>query len=209
MPNDSSTGGYLQPTELDPVGNDQALRRFLQQVVVGITGLPGTVVLQRWLPEDSNMPDGPAPNNPGSGVNWAAVGVKERMPDTYVYEGHIGAVGNTPGFDIVYRNEVLDILCSFYGPTCEQYAEVFSMGLGVAQNREAMQLQGFGFVEAGRPSPAVPALIKNQWLFGIDVPFKVRRGLQWQYPVLDLAGAVATVNYDTGLPPTAITVSNE
>lgn len=207
MPNDSTTGGYIQPTELDPVGNDQALRRFLQQIVVGITGLPGNVVLQRWLPEDTNMPDGPPPNNPGAGVNWAAIGVKERTPDTFVYEGHMGAVGETPGYDIVYRNEILDTLCSFYGPACEQNSELFFMGLGVAQNREAMQLSGFGFVEA-KPGIAVPAQIKNQWLFGIDVSFKVRRGLQWKYPVRDLAGAVATINYDTGLPSTAITVSN-
>jgi hypothetical protein len=195
MSNTSATGGYLAPVPSTPTPLEgQALNRFLQQFVVGITGLSGSVVFQRWQPEPSDQPV--------FGTDWAAVGVMSRTADVNAYEGHIST---GQGTDIIYRNEILNVLISFYGPDADMYASLFREGAQLAQNREVLMANGFGFVESG-DAVAVPELVKLRWLYRVDLHFWLRRAVEYTYPVLNLLGATGTIETDEGLSET-ITVS--
>jgi hypothetical protein len=173
MPNDSSQAGYLAPSGAMSL-EDEALNEFLQGVVVGIVGLAGNLVFQRWQPEPPNYPD--------FGTDWAAVGDTTRDRDTFASVTH-----NESG-DAVRRNERLTVLASFYGPNARSNAEKLAMGLQIAQNLEAMKAQGYNLVEV--LEPVITADLQNErWVPRIDQPFKLVRGVTYTYPVLDLLGA--------------------
>jgi hypothetical protein len=185
MANDSSTGGYLVPSSTGGDLNDLALAIFLQQIVVGICGLPGNMVRPRWQPEPPNIPD--------FGTNWAAIGPGTRKRDPFSATIHDPS---GDGSSTVVRNRTMEILCSFYGPQAETNSELLAMGLEVSQNRELMQLQGFNIVSGAGDSIIVPILIKQRWQYRVDLPFTVRQQQKYTYPILNLEGAEATFTVD-------------
>ena len=187
----SATGGYLVPSATNSI-EDEALRVFFQQMVSGITGIDGTMVRPRWQAEPPSMPS--------FGTNWAAIGVTKRTRDVNSYIKHVSKSdvnGNNIGSDFVHRTEVLDVLCSFYGPNCEGNSELLAMGLEVDQNREAMQLAGYGLV-CVEDAIMMADLQNDRWLTRIDLPFQMRRAQLYQYPVLDLIAAQGTIVEDSG-----------
>jgi hypothetical protein len=193
MPNDSSTGGYLTPSSVGGDLNDQALAQFLQQIVVGIVGLPGPMVRPRWQAEPPNIPD--------FGTNWAAIGPNEsRKRESFSYRRKVNAETI-----IVIRNRTIPILCSFYGPAAEANAELFAMGFEVPQNRETMQLAGFNLIGGVGDAVIAPAYIKNRWNPKVDIPFVIRQQQKYTYSVLDLVGAQGTMD----LQPPGQTVLTE
>jgi hypothetical protein len=177
--------GYVAPSSISGEINDQVLRRFLQSMVVGVTGMEPEFVRPRWQPNP--------PNEPDFEQDWAAIGVTRRERDTFAAVIHT-TVGDE-GTDTVIRNEILDVLCSFYGPNSEANSELFAMGLALEQNRYVFTVNGFGLV-AVDDSLIVPALIKERWLWGVDVPFRVRREQEYSYPVNNLVKAVGTIYTD-------------
>ena len=182
MPNNSSTGGFLQPSSTGGDLNDSALIDMLQALVVGITGLSGSMVRPRWQPETPNPPD--------IGTNWAAIGPSDsRARDSFSYRQK-----PNPTTTIVIRNRLIPILCSFYGPNAEANSELLAMGFEVPQNRETLQLAGFNLVGGVGPGVIAPALLKGQWYTRIDVSFAIRQQQKYTYSVLSLAGAVATMD---------------
>lgn len=187
MANDSSTGGFLSPVAGTAPLEGQALNRFLQQFVVGITGLPGNMVRPRWQPEP--------PDIPAFGTDWASIGVTGREADTFASEIHNPA-GN--GSDTVYRQELLEVLVTFYGPNADQYASYLREGVSVAQNREVLQQNAFGLVSVG-DLVTVPELIKNRWIYRVDLPITFRRAIEYIYPVLNLESAEFDLNTDSGI----------
>ena len=192
--NTSSSGGPLLPSNIGGDFNDKALKRFLQQLVVTLTGLPGTVVYPRWQKEPPNMPD--------EGTDWAAIGVVSRERDAFAYEGRAGVNGYS-GADTVFRQEVLEVMVSFYGPNSEQYSEIFTMALQVAQNREILTVNNFGLVET-QGSITAPALINQRWMEGQDTRFRLRRSLIYTYPVQDVV--VANIVLREDVPATSVTI---
>lgn len=183
MSNDSSTGGYLSPLSTGGELNDAALTDFLQTVVVGITGLSGSLVRPRWQEEP--------PNRPGPLTDWAGVAVVARRPDKFPYTTH------RLGFDETYRQEILEVLCTFYGPNRENNAELLSLGLQVEQNLEQMNLAGYGLVEVDDPISTAD-LVHEQYVLRLDLGFKLRRVQIYTYPVLEVAAAQGTVQPSTG-----------
>lgn len=182
--NDSSTGGYLLPATSPAPLEGQALNRFLQQVWVGITGLDGTLIRPRWQAEP--------PAIQPFGTDWMAFGITRRKGDTFTSTIH-DPTGN--GNDSVYRQEMLDILCTFYGPDADNYASLLREGLFVAQNREVLQLNNFGLVEVGE-AVAVPEIIKDRWTYRVDMRVTLRRSILRTYPVLNILSAEGTVDTD-------------
>jgi hypothetical protein len=182
--NNSSTGGYILPSPIGPEPiEDDELHDFMQGVVVGTTGLPGPLVRPRWQPEPPDIPD--------FGVSWAAIGEVNRDVDGYATllhqcENDLDPPGN--GYDIFHRNEVIELLCTFYGPKANKYAGLLRDGLQLGQNREVMLLNGFGLVNTGNPVE-VPELIKERWLYRVDQPFIVRRLVLRRYDNLNVLSA--------------------
>jgi hypothetical protein len=102
--------------------------------------------------------------------------------------------------DILYRNEELDVLCSFYGLSATRYASRLRDGWQIAQNREALQLAGAGFIAAGEMT-TVPDLVNNIWVYRVDLPLSFRRAILRAYPVLDITSADAKSELITDISP--------
>ena len=175
--------GYVVPSGTNGELNDQNLARFLQTLVVGLTGMTPSLVRPRWQPNP--------PNEPDFEDDWAAIGTINRQRDVFASVKHSPGDGDV-GSDLVVRNQILDVLASFYGPNSEANSEKFAMGLGLEQNRDAMELNGFGFVSV-EETLIVPALLKERWLMGMDIHFRLRRQQQYTYPVPNVASATGSL----------------
>lgn len=193
MPNDSSTGGYLQPLATSPPLEDAALDAVFQQLVAGLTGLPGSMVRPRWQPV--------VPKQPEPTQNWCAIGVTEDDPDDYPAVIH-QSTGN--GHDNFYQHETLNVLASFYGPNSMSFAKLARNGLYIAQNREALMAAGFDVLEAKRIT-AAPELVNQQWIRRYDLTIRIRRQVVRAYPVLNILSADGTL--EAGSVTTIIAVS--
>lgn len=182
---DSSTGGYLAPTGAAPI-DDDALDDFLQAWVVGITGIAGQYVRPRWQQD----PPAPPPRN----VTWAAIGITHRTPTGVVATSHDGS---GDGQENLIQHEVMDLLCSFYGPGAQAGAKRLQIGSQLAQNREPLQLAGMGLIDVGQPTKA-PDLLKGQWRDRMDLTLKISRAVEQAFPVLNLTSGKVVVIGDDG-----------
>jgi hypothetical protein len=182
MPNTSASGGYLVPATTPAPLEGNALVDFLQAWVVGVTGLSGANVRPLWQPEP--------PNIPSETTDWLAFGIVRRTPDDYVAEIH-HATGN--GYDELRRHEILHLRASFYGPNADNYASILRDGMQVSQNHEVLSANSMGFVESGEPV-TVPELLKEKWLYRVDLPFSIKRQIVRQYGVENILTANGTLN---------------
>lgn len=188
--------GYLAPQAPQPL-EGTALQDFLQQIVVGITGLDGTMVRPRWLSEPNNIPL--------QGQAWCAIGIVRRTKDTNAVEQHnpsndLLADGSTT----LQRHEALHLVASFYANTgsegdADKYAELLADGFQVDQNREVLSANGFGFVESGEPTP-MPSLLKEKWFYRVDLDFTIRRQIDRTYGVPTIRSADIEIITDTPTP---------
>lgn len=191
---DSSTGGYLIPSGAPAPLEGQALLDFLHGVIVGITGMDGTLVRPAWQSE--------APNIPDAGTAWCAFRIARRAPDAYAFVKH-NVDGQ--GADAMQRHEALHVLCSFYdlgsGGLADGLCSSFRDGLSVAQNRESLTRANMGLVKTGEPVP-VPVLIKTRWLYRVDLEWILRRQVDRIYPVLNIVSAQGSIVSDDGISRT-------
>ncbi len=192
--------GFWGDSSLPSAGQD--LDDFMQQVVAGVTGLPGNLVRPRWQPEPPNAPPITATETPGNAPVvpcWAAVGVTRSTPLGFPASTEITQGAAAPlGFSQQSDQEEFDIRCSFYGKMADTYAIVLRSGLMVAQNRECLQLANIGFITtSGRTR--VPTLTQGQWWMRVDITASFRREVRTFYPVLYYLSAPAKVITDTGL----------
>lgn len=187
-PNPLPGFGYVAPSGITGELNDLFLKRFLQTMVVGITGMNPAMVRPRWQPNP--------PNQPSFDTDWAAIGEVNTVPDAYASVAHSTDMDGN-GIDTAARNEVMDILCSFYGPDAQANSKLLVNGLSVEQNRIAMTLNGFGLLSVGQ-EVQVPALIKERWVPGWDVPFRIRHLQIYTYPSPNLVSAEVGISTDSG-----------
>jgi hypothetical protein len=195
------------PIDTNLEWNDLPLRHLLQQLVSGIAGLAGNLVYPRWQPEPVNQPD--------FGVDWASVGVVGRTRDVFATVIHTTYPPDPLNPDVpvqvtdtVNRNEILSVLCSFYGPHSEQFCETLAMGLMLEQNRYVMQLNGLALVDVGE-TLTVPYLKKGRWLMGQDVSFRARRQQNYTYPSGNIETVQASVITEAQTLPILVSDSEE
>lgn len=184
--NTSQTGGPLTPLTAPLLG--QGLARLFQQLIVGVTGLDGTLVRPRWQAEPANIPQ--------FGVAWCAVGIQKREAQGFAWQ-----TPDTPTGQLsLSRQEELTLLCSFYdngvGQAADQYALSLRDGLQLGQNREVFFGTGIDFINAGELR-ALPSLLKERWLYRVDIPLYFRRTMTWTYAITTLTGANAVVESET------------
>lgn len=206
----SSTRGFLTPGTGFPFGFDSAglgfdaglwagnpsrsgqpLDDFMQQVACGVTGLPGNLVFPRWQEEPPNLPD--------IGTNWAAVGVTRSEPWGFPVDTELTAgAAASSGYSQQSDQEEFDVLCSFYGHKADGYAVLYRQGLMVAQNRECLQLLNIGLVRtSGRTR--VPSLVKQRYLWRVDITATFLREVRAFYPVLYFLSSPIALETDTGV----------
>lgn len=184
MAADSSVAGYLQPVGTAPP-EDTDLDSIFQQLAVGLTGLPGSLVRPRWQP---TVPKQPEPN-----INWCAIGITGIEHDANSVEWHNPA---GEGSDTFMRHEEISVLCSFYGPNALNYAAIFRDGLYVSQNNGNLNQFEMGLHEVGSIVTAAE-LVSQQWIRRFDLTARIRRRVVRTYPVLNILSAEATVDSDT------------
>lgn len=193
MANTSATGGYLAPTAPVPP-DDDALDDLLQELVAGVTGLPGDMVRPRWQPT--------VPKQPEPSENWCAMGIPVQANDASPAIQHNG---DGDGNDEYVRHQQIDLLCSFYGPAAKGYAQRLADSMSIPQNSEQLALNGMKFVSASDIQPA-PALINQQWNRRYDLTLTLRRKITRTYPVLNLLSAEVQSTTDS-VPPVAATTN--
>ncbi|WP_313817903.1 LIC_12616 family protein [Cupriavidus sp.] len=193
MANTSATGGYLAPTAPVPP-DDEDLDNLLQELVAGVTGLPGEMVRPRWQP---TVPKQPEPTE-----NWCAMGVSVQTNDSGPAIQH-DSVGD--GSDTYTRHQQIDLMCSFYGPSAKGYAQRLADSISIPQNGEQLALNGMKFVSASDIQPA-PALINQQWNRRYDLTLVLRRKITRTYPVLNLLSAEVQSTTNS-VPPVAATTN--
>jgi uncharacterized protein YaaQ len=191
--NDSSTGGFLRQTNALPL-NDAALDAVLQQLVVGVTGLPGSLVRPRWQRPDTD-PNTP-PTQPAVNVDWCSIGILNQIPHDFPYEYH---TGDGDGYDTQVTWETLDVMASFYGPNCRNNAAVLRSGLYINQNRESLISYGIKLREAGTMT-LVPDLVNVQWLSRCDLTIILDREIIRVYPILNLESVQGGISTDSETP---------
>ena len=184
MPNTSATGGYLSPSPTTPPLYDQAFRRFIQAVFVGITSLPGNYVRPAWQQNPPPMPD--------IDTDWMAFAILAYRPDANEWQDETDAPATQ-----MQRHEDVDILCTFYGPNCTAFAAILRDGFYVGQNRTELLAEGMGLVGVSEIAHA-PELINDRYFDRCDMTVTIRREVLRTYPILSLLGAYGTAIANSG-----------
>lgn len=178
MPNSSATGGYLMQTSSSIDG--QALRRFLQSVIVGVTGLNATLVRPMWQQNP--------PPIPSIDVDWCGFAIMTQRPEKGAFHEQLDAGGAT-----LLRHEELDLLCAFYGPNCLVNAGLLRDGLElIAQNREQLFLAGMG-VNGFSDITHAPELVNDRFFDRADITMTIQREIRRSYDILHFVGASGNV----------------
>lgn len=168
MANTSATGGYLTP-DGGALPLDDDLEDALQAHVVGISGLPSSMVRPRW--------QNPVPEMPEVGQNWAAIGIQLTQAD----DGPVISQGATHAQYI--RHETLTVLVSFYGSSGNGYATLFRDGMAIPQNNDQLASIQAKVINVGDVL-SVPELFNQQFIRRYDLPFSIRRKVIRTYAIL-------------------------
>lgn len=184
--NTSATGGFLSPLTPAP-DDDLVLDQFLQSLIVGITGLPGTLVRARYVTLDDG--ETATARNPNQRDNWAAVGVMSVEPEGQPALTHDGA---GEGTSTQVQHMRLDVLASFYGSRSSALAELLRAGLYVPQNRDTLFRANMGLIDVGT-GRRVPDIVNTSPRRRTDIGFRLRRRVERTYAirnVLELSGTL-------------------
>lgn len=166
----------------------QSLNEFVQPIIAAITGLPGNLVRPAFQAEPPTVADG--------GVAWAAFRYTSRASDTFPQITHDGINEQ----DQLHRHEEVSVLVSFYdlgtGGKADYYAALLRDGLAIPQNLQKFQLNGMGFISCEN-MVAVPVLLKQRWMYRVDLPFSFRREIIRYYASQNITKAQGSVTTDT------------
>lgn len=187
--------GYLAPAVTSPPLEGEQLQDFFHDVIAGVSGLDGKFVRPRWLTEPSNIP--------AAGTAWCAFGIMNKPADTFAYLKDLSTDDNPQAGSTLQRQQTLNVLCSFYdlgsSGLADQLAGQTRDGLAVPQNLEVLLANGFAFVNADEPQP-VPSLLKERWLYRVDLPLVFRRQIDRTYAVPTIESS--DIDLITDVPPT-------
>lgn len=180
---------YLQPTSPSPP-QGQDLNRVIQQWIAGILGAALDSALIRAY--DQAEP----PVIPDSGTAWMAFQQHAERSDTFPYvKSNPDGTGST-----LQRHEILAVLCSFYdlgtNGQASMLASLLRDGASIPDNLETLQLADMGLVGC-EPEIAVPSLLKQRWLYRVDLPLKLTRQVTRVYGVPNIVQAVGTISNES------------
>ncbi len=161
---------------------------ILQEWLVGITGFTATLVRPRWQPTP--------PDQPTLDTDWCAVGIVSDAPEPGFPS--IEHIGDGDGSDLLRRHRVLDVLASFYGPHADYYASLAADNAYIGENNWRLEAVGASLISVD-DLRVVPDLWQTQWVRRVDVPIRIRRAKQREYPVKNILSAAGSVGSDSGV----------
>lgn len=186
-PNNTSTGGYLkplpQPPPIDAVPANQTFLEFLQTVLTGVSGFPGTLVRPQWQQQPPKQPD--------VNTNWLAFGIEGVTPDFNAYIAIDNETG--PGLQ---RNELFGLAVSIYGPAAYDNYGLIRDGFQLSQNLASLKQANVGFAY-DQAAQHVPDFINEIWYDRWRATFYFRRQIQRVYPILTFASVSGTIYTQT------------
>ena len=183
MSNNSSTGGYLPPQAPLPL-NDVDLQHFFHDVIAGITGLENTVVIPAWQKNP--------PPIPSIDTDWCAFSFTRQSADNEPAQVQI-----SDSLSEMRTNEIINLLCTFYGPNAQSFSAALRDGIYMSQNREPMLLAGMGLMGV-EDIQHIPELRNDRYYQRYDLTINVRREMRRQFPILSFLEAQGTIYADNG-----------
>lgn len=186
---------YLQPTGPQPIyGKD--LNRFIHDWLAGVidaTNLTPDMI----RPYDQSEP----PAVPNKGEAWMAFRQTVEEADTYP------VVKQVSNGATLQRHETLRVLCSFYDTGTNGQAARLA-GLLRDSGMIPDNLEGlYPIVMVGFEKPTVvPSLLSEQWLYRVDLPFRLRRQIDRTYGVPNIEIVDGVLHNDIGLPDVTLHV---
>lgn len=179
MSNTSATGGYIVGSEAALPGTGMTLERFIQQFLVGVTGMVNTTVRPKWQKN-------PAKEPPTTSDNWCAFGITETPSslDSYVKQDASSAT--------LQAQEELLIDLSFYGPEAYKNAKKLRDGIKIGQNRDVLRTGKIGFKDI-TSIRNFPELSGQVWFQRSDVTLILVRQADSVFAVLPVTTAGGTI----------------
>lgn len=135
MANSSMSGGYL--TEVKAPIEGKELQRFIQQFLMGVSGLPGSLVRPAYQQEPAAWPD--------VDTDWLAFWEKDRTTTGYVTEIIAQEVIKPHKHKTVSHVE-MSIQLAAYGPMAASIISRIRDGIQLSQNRDVLHTKGFAVV---------------------------------------------------------------
>lgn len=174
---------YIGPGVVTPaLPNRLNLTQFIQTVLVGISGLPGPMVREKWQAEDPKQPD--------LCVNWLSFGIENANPDA-----NASLTTDENGVTTSQRHEELEVSCDFYGPEALAFYGIVRDGFQLPQNRYALSNALMAFVNI-TSARRVPDLINERFVNRRVTTVNLRREIQRLYPIPILVGVNGTIYTD-------------
>ena len=204
VPN-SATGGPIVPVSTTLV-DGVALDTILQGFVVGLTGLPGTLVRPRW-----QLVPPPAPN---ATTDWCAVGITERyqlgvreISQHYTsYPSTASPVDPTgDGYTESWEVWFYRVVVTFYGPDSALYGRQMLRNISIAQNLEYLYPYSMQIVRVPQSMRTVSELTNQQFVQRQDIELELTQKIASIWPIENLQQAQITIIEEDGDGETVIT----
>jgi hypothetical protein len=176
----STFNGYLGP--LNSILEDDDLEDFLHDFIQGITNVDNTLIRPDW----QQFP----PNQPDISSIWISFGILKKTDD------YVPSTKITPDTYSIIRNQVLEVLISFYGPASGSTQGIFRDGCSITQNRDILTQNGFAIISLSEPRN-LSFQLNGQWVRRIDQIIRSRRVIEREYPIETLTSGAAGIYLDT------------
>lgn len=173
---DSSTGGFLVPTEPNLPGG-LTLVQFIQQSFVGMTGFDGADVRPKWQKN-------PPKQKPNPEDNYMTFGITTQSPNDM---GYLKVAQDGESSDLS-RYELLTVLCSFYGSDCQKNAGILRDSFQIKQNRDYLSTGNIKFKEAF-DTTFIPELHGQAWFPRCDLTIILNRRIEKNYSILSMVSS--------------------
>lgn len=178
--NNSQTGGYIRPISVTQPPHGLTLLQFLQTVLVGLSGLDGTLVRPKWQIKPPPQPD--------VNTNWLAFGIESDTPN---FNAAVVTNKDT-GVTTLKRWRTMILQLSFYGPNALDLIEQVQDGFQLGQNLAALTSAKMGLTETGQ-ALHLPELVNEQWFERYEMSVTLQRLVQSVYPIVTIVGAHGTI----------------